>query len=149
MPYFVVVVVGMVGYDGIEFFFKFLDFAGCYFDVGCLSLGAAHGLVYHNSGVLEGEAFVFLAGYEEYGGHGGGHACADGGYVRVDELHCIVDAEAGVDGATGGVDVDGDVFGGVYRVEVEELCFEGVGCVVVDFCAEEDDAVHHQAGKDV
>ena len=39
----------------------------------------------------------------------------------------------------------GDVFSAVDGVKVEELCLESVGRIVVDGCAQEDDAVHHES----
>jgi len=41
--------------------------------------------------------------------------------------------------------IDADVFAAINAVEVEHLCLQHIGCVVVHLCAEEDDAVHHQA----
>ena len=139
----------VVGDNLVELFLEFQDLADGDFHVGGLSVGAAHGLVYHDAGVGERGAAAFLAGAEEDGGHGGGEAGADGGHLGLDELHGVVDAEAGIDGAAGGVEVDGDLAVGVHVLEEEELRLDDVGGVVVDGGAEEDDAVHHEAAEDV
>lgn len=148
-PNFVKVGMAMLSNNGIEFLFEFHNFTGRDFDVGSLALCTAEGLVDHDAAVGEGRTFAFLAGDEKNGGHRGGHACADGGNVALDELHGVVDAEAGVDAAAGTVDVDGDVLAGVGAVEVEELGLESVGGVVINLRAEEDDAVHHEAAEHV
>ena len=49
----------------------------------------------------------------------------------------------------GGVDVQGDVLGGILVREVEELCHEDVRDLVVDALTEEDDAILEEAGDDV
>ena len=38
----------------------------------------------------------------------------------------------------------GDILSGISGIEIQELSLERVGRVVIDLCAEEDDAVHHE-----
>ena len=125
------------------------DFAHGDLHVGGLTVGAAHGLVDHHAGMRQGAAASFLAGAEQHAGHRGGKAGADGAHLRLDILHGVVDAEAGVDGASRRVEVDLDILLGVHALEEEQLGLDDVGGVVVDGGAEEDDAVHHQAAEDV
>ena len=125
------------------------DLLGLDADVGGLSLGAAEGLVDHDAGVRKGEALALGAGGEEDGGHAGGLADAVGRDVAGDELHRVVDGEAGGDDAPGRVDVDGDVLLGVLRLEEEELGDDDARDVVVDRAAEDDDPVLEEAGVDV
>lgn len=55
-------------------------------------------------------------------------------------MHCVVDGEAGGDGAAGGVDVEVDGFSRVVGFEEEELGDDGGGDEFVDFAVEADDA---------
>ena len=110
-------------------------------------LDAAHRLMYHHAAVGECETLSLLAGHEEHGCHRSGHAGADGGYVAVDILHSVVDAETGVDRSARRIDVERDILIGIHRVEIEELCLDDVGALVAHLGAEEDDAVHHEAGE--
>jgi hypothetical protein len=57
----------------------------------------------------------------------------------LDVLHRVVDGQAGVDGAVGGVDVEGDVFVGVLGLEMQQLGDRQVGELVIDRAADEDD----------
>jgi hypothetical protein len=86
---------------------------------------------------------------EDEGAHRHGDAHARGGHVRLDELHRVVDREAGVHLAAGGVDVHRDVLVGVDRLEVQQLRDHEVGHLVVDRRADEDDALVEQARVDV
>ena len=69
--------------------------------------------------------------------------------LGLDELHRVVDREAGVDRAAGAVDVDRDVLVGVLGLEVQQLGDDQVGDRVVDRRAEEDDPLVEQAAVDV
>ena len=53
--------------------------------------------------------------------HRGGLADGDGGDVRLDELHGVVDGEPGGDDAAGRVDVEADIALRVFPLEEEEL----------------------------
>jgi len=67
----------------------------------------------------------------------------------LDELHRVVDREAGVDRAAGAVDVERDVLVGVVGLEMEQLGDRQVGELVVDRRAEEDDPLVEEARVDV
>ena len=95
----------------------------------------------HYAGIGEGFALARCSGAEEEGSHGGGHAEADRLDVAGDELHGVVDCQSGGDGSSGTVDVEGNVFGGVFVGEVEKLSNEDIGNFVIDALTEEDDAV--------
>ena len=88
--------------------------------------------------MLQRRALAFLTCHEQHRSHRSRHARTHRSHVGGDELH-----------GAGRVDVYRDVLARVYRVEVEQLRRERVGCIVVDFGAEEDDAVHHQAREHV
>src|SRR5207247_8120230 len=70
-------------------------------------------------------------------------------HVRLDELHGVVDGEAGVDVAARRVDVDRDVLVRILRLEMEKLRHDQVRDLVVDGRAEEDDPLVEQARVDV
>ncbi len=139
----------VLGDDFVELFLELDDLADGDFHVGSLSVGPTHRLVNHHAAVGKGGAHTFLAGTEQHAGHRGGKAGADGGNLGLDVLHGVVDTEAGIDGASGGVEVDLDIASAVDALEEEQLCLNDVGGVVVDGGAEEDDAIHHQAAEDV
>ena len=69
--------------------------------------------------------------------------------VGLDELHRVVDREAGVHAAARGVDVDADVLVRVLGLEVQQLRHDQVRDVLGHGRAEEDDALVQQAGVDV
>ena len=100
-------------------------------------------------GVRQHEALALGARGEEHRGHGGALADADGGHVALDEVHGVQNAEAGRDRAAGRVDVQGDVLVRIGGLQVQKLGHHGVGHVVVDLLAQEDDAVVEQAAVDV
>ena len=56
-------------------------------------------------------------------------------------LHGVVDGHADAAAAPGGVDIEGDVLGGILVGKVEQLGHEDVGDFVLDALVEEDDAV--------
>lgn len=87
----------------------------------------------------EGVSFPLCAAAEEQRAHGGGLPDADGCYGGRDVGHCVVDCEAGGDGAAGGVDVEGDGFGGGVGFEEEELGDYGGRDGFVDGTVEADD----------
>ena len=68
-------------------------------DIRRLSLGAAHRLVHVDGGVGQRVALALGAGAEQHGSHAGRHADADGGYLRADKLHGVVNGQAGADDA--------------------------------------------------
>ncbi len=67
----------------------------------------------------------------------------------LDELHGVVDREQRGDVATRAVDVEADVLVGVLVLEVEHLGAHGVGHVVVDRRAQEDDVLLEHPGEQV
>jgi len=69
------------------------------------------------------------------------HAVADGLHVGADVLHRVIDREARMQRAAGGVHVHGDILVGVVGLEVNELGDHQVRELVVDGLADEDDAL--------
>src|SRR5208337_3625290 len=119
-------------------------------DVGGLSAEAAHpGLMDEDAGVGQGKALLGRATGKEHGGDGSGLADAGGDHVRLDELHGVVDGEAGGDGAARGIDVQLNVFFRVFGLEEEHLGGGEVGDVVVNGRADKDDVFLEQPGIDI
>ena len=88
-------------------------------NVGGLALRSSEGLVDHDSRVGQGASLARRSGSEEEGSHGCCHAKADCGDIAGNVLHGVVNGHAGRDAASGTVDVEGNVFGGVLLSEVE------------------------------
>ena len=73
----------------------------------------------------------------------------NGDDVVGDPLHGVVDRHAGGDRSTWGVDVQVDVSVRVLGIEQEHLRAQGVGILVLDLRAKEDDPVAQQGLVDV
>ena len=118
-------------------------------DVGGLALEAARDLVDQDAAVRQREALAGRAAGQQQRAHR--HRDPDAGRLdlRLDELHRVVDREAGVDLAAGRVDVDRDVLVRVVGLEVDQLRDDEVRDLVVDRRADEDDALAQQARVDV
>lgn len=114
-----------------------------------LSLRPTERLVNHDARIGQGLALARRPRPEQKGAHGGGHAKADRLYIAGNELHGVVNGESRRDGSAGAVDVERNVLVGVFVGEVEELCDENVGDFVVDFGAEEEDAVFEETTDDI
>jgi hypothetical protein len=90
-----------------------------------------------------------VAGREQDGAHGGGHAEAGGGDEATHDVHRVEDRQAAGDHTARRVDVQHHLLVRILALEEEELGDDDVGDVVVDLGAEEDDAVLQQAAEDV
>ena len=86
---------GVVGYDGIQFFLELHYLSRLNLYVRSLALYASKRLVYHHAAMWQCRAFSLFACYEEHGSHRGCHAgtyCSNiGGY----ELHSVVYSQSG------------------------------------------------------
>ena len=137
------------GDNGVEFLLELQDLLGLNLDIGSLTLHTAQRLVDHHTAVRQCRALTLGAGDEQDGGHRGSHARTDRRHVARNELHGIVDAQSGCDAAARGVNIEGYILARIDGVEVQQLCLQGVGSIVVHLCAKEDDAVHHQTAVDI
>ena len=100
-------------------------------------------------GMRQRAALALLPGAQQHSAHGGGHARAHGGHVRLNQLHGVVDAKTGSYLPTGSVQVHGNVGLWICRCQEQQLCLDDVGHVVIDGNPQEDDAVHHEAAEHV
>ena len=92
-----------------------------------------------------GKALASRAAREKNRSHGSGLAEAVGRHVGLHKLHRVVDGETGRNRATRRVDVNVDVLRLIDSIGEQQLGHHGVGHVVVDCCADEDDSVFEQA----
>ena len=90
-------------------------------DVGRLALEAAARLMDQDPAVGQRHALARRAAGQQQRAHAHRHAEADRLHVGLDELHRVVDRQAGVDDAAGRVDVQRDVLVGVLALEVQQL----------------------------
>ena len=130
----------MFGQELVEFGFQLEQLFGVDFDIGSLAAQAAadQGLVNHHAAVGQGEAFAFGAGGKQERAHAGGLAEAQGGYVGLDEVHGVVDRHAGRNRAAGAVDVEENIFIGVFAFQKQQLRHHQIGSLVVYRTHQED-----------
>ena len=100
----------MVGEDAVETIFQSQDFLGLDADVAGGALGAAPRLMDHDAGVRQGEPLAGSAGGQQYRAHAGGLADAVGADIAAENLHGVVDCQAGSDRTARRSDVEIDVF---------------------------------------
>ncbi len=140
---------GVMGEDAVEAFFQVEHEADGAFDVGGGAAGATGDLVNHHVGVRQAEAFAFGACGEQHGTHRGANADAIGVHIAGHELHGVIDRQTCGDGATGGVDVDVNVFFRVLHLKEQKLGDDRISDVVIDAGADENDPVLEQTGVDI
>ncbi len=102
-----------------------------------------------NARVGQGKALALGAGQQQKCAHAGRLADAVGHHVVLDELHGVVDGQAGGDGAARRVDVKLNVLFRVFAGEEEHLRDDEIGHLVVDRRAKKDDVVAKQTGVNV
>lgn len=118
-------------------------------DVGGLPLSAPQGLVDHDPRVGEGAALPFGPGPEQKGAHAGRHAEAHGGHIAGDVLHGVVDRHTRRDGSTRGIDVEGDILGGILVGQVEQLRHQYIGHFVVHSLPQQQDPILQEAADNI
>ena len=79
----------------------------------------------------------------------GGQTHADGGDLRLNEVHGVKNRQAGVDLAAGRIDVERDILLGILALKMQQLGNDQVGADGVDLLAQKDDAVVEQARIDI
>src|SRR5581483_1314386 len=141
--------VRVVGEDLLQATLEIDRLASLDLDVGALALETAGHLVDQDLGIRQRRPFSLRARCEKLRAHRHGDADARRRDVRLDELHRVVDGEAGVDVAAGRVDVEVDVLVRVLGLEMDHLGDDEVRDLVVDRGAEEDDPHVEQPRVDV
>src|SRR5664280_1479970 len=89
------------------------------------------------AGVGIDQAATLRRGAQQDGSHGRGHSRHNDGDGRGQQLDRIVNCHARRDGATGCVDVKGDVLARIFRLKVQELLAHVLGRLVGDRAPEE------------
>lgn len=142
-------VAGVGDHDVVHLAFDAAQFFDMNLDLVCGSLHASQRLVDHDSCVGQCESFSFRASGQQHRAHRRGLADAVGGDVARDELHRVVDRQACGNTAAGAVDIQVNVGFGVVRLQEQHLGDQGIGDVIVNLLAEENDAVFEQAAVNV
>src|SRR3954468_1426253 len=140
---------GVVGVDLVDPLARLEDLPRVDLDVARLALEPGRRLVDQDAAVRQREALARRPAREQQRAHRHRDPAADRRHVRLDELHRVVDREAGVDRAARRVDVDRDVLVRVDGLEVQQLGDDEVRDLIVDRLAEEDDPLVEQAREDV
>ena len=71
---------------------------------------AAKRLVNHDLAVRKCKSFAFGSGRKKQGAHACSHAYTNRGYIRLDELHRIIDSHAGCNGTARRVNIQVNIF---------------------------------------
>ena len=133
----------MIGYNGIEFFFKFLYLPCRNLYIRSLTLCASHRLMYHNPGMFQSKTFSLCPCNQQYSAHRGGHTCTDRRNITAYELHGIVDTQPGIYRPSGSIEINRYIFTRVGRIEIKQLCFYNIRCIIIDRSSQKDYTVHH------
>lgn len=139
----------VLGKDAVQFFAQAEDLSRMDLDLGRLSLYAAQRLVDHDIRMREGIAFALRTSGQKDSRHAGTGSDTDGGDVRTDILHRIIDRKAGGHDAAGAVDVKVDIFGRVFGFQEEKLCNDDIGHMVFNLAVKEYDAVLQKSGINI
>jgi len=118
--------------------------------VACPPRAAHPRLVDQYAGIRQGKALLRRTPGEKHGGDGCSLAHAGGDHVRLDELHRVIDGEAGGDRAAWRIDVQLNVFfSGSSACRKSILRGGQIGNVVINRCADKDDVLFQEARIDV
>ena len=140
---------GVMSEDFVQTLLGAKDFLSLNADIGGLALGAAEGLMDHDPRVGQAVPFAFGARGEKDSSHAGGLADAVGVHLAGDVLHGVVDRQPCGDIATRGVNIDADVFLGVFHLKEKKLGDNRVRHGVIDRRPDENDPILEKTGIDV
>src|SRR5258708_36066486 len=135
--------------DLIKFFSQLLDLVDRDLDVRGLSADRATGLVHHDTAVFQGRTLTFGACAHQYLSHRGCHPDTDGGYIRGDILHGIINPQAGVYAAPGAIDIHLNIPVPIRTVQEQQLGGDDIGHLIVDRVSQENNTIHHQPAVNV
>ena len=103
----------------------------------------------HDLRIRQGQTLALGAGREQERPHRCSQADANGGNIRLNVLHGIIDGETCGHAAAGAVDIKLNVLIGILCFEIQQLRHNQAGCRIIDLLGQHDDAVIEQAGKNV
>src|SRR6185437_4098560 len=89
------------------------------------------------------------ASHQQERTHAAGLTDAHGADIRLDELHGVVDRQAGGDRPAGTVDVEVDVLVRILRLQEQHLRHDQIGDLVIDLADQKDHPFLQQARVDV
>jgi hypothetical protein len=102
------------------------------FNVGRRALAAARRLVNHDARVRQRVAFAFRAGRQQERSHARCESRTKRRYLRLDELHRVVDRKPVVNGPAWRIDIKKDVLVGVLGFQKQHLRDDQAGGLIVD-----------------
>ena len=102
-----------------------------------------------NARVGQRKPLALGSGQKQKRTHAGGLADAIGHHIVLDELHGVVDGQAGGDGAARRVDVERDVLFRIFALEKEHLGDDKIGDLIVDGGTKKDNVIAQQTGINV
>src|SRR5512136_1242123 len=137
------------GEDLVELMFEAQHLPGLDFHVRRLAREPAHRLVDQDPGVRKRVSLSLLTRSQEDGRHAGSLPHAIGRNRSLDVLHGVVDRKPRTHESPRGVDVEMDLLVGVFRFQVQKLCDDEVGHIVVDGNPQKDNPVFQEPGVDV
>ena len=129
----------------VKFLFYFEQLFGLYFNVGSLTLRTAKHLVNHNFTVGQCVTLTFGAAAQQKRAHTCRKPDTNRRNVAANVVHRVVNGKSCRHAAAGAVDVQRNIFGGVFAFKIDKLRNDKVCNVVVDFAAEENYSVLKQA----
>src|SRR5471032_1604339 len=121
----------MFGHQRVETLTNKEDFLGMDFDVRYLALETAQWLVNHHARVRQAVTLALSTSGQQESTHAARLTDTGGRYVRLDELHGVVDRHASCYRTARGVDVEMDVLVRVFRFKEQQLRTDQVGHVVL------------------
>src|SRR3989442_14701123 len=119
------------------------QFAGPDFDIAGLSFDTAERLVNNHRRVWQTEALALGASRHQDRGNPHSRSYTDSRDVWLEPLHSVIDAETYIETTPGtrGVDINVNILGCVFTLEVEQHSHVGVSGQVVDSRSNENDAI--------
>ena len=103
----------------------------------------------HDLRIRQGQTLALGAGREQERAHRCSQTDTNGGNIRLNVLHGVIDGEACGHAAAGAVDIKLDVLIGILCFEIQQLRHDQAGGCIIDLLGQHDDAVIEQAGKNV
>ena len=133
----------------IELLFQEQNFISLNTNIAGLTAGTTKGLVDHDSGMAQAAALSFRSGTEQKCPHAGCQTNTDSVHIRLDVLHGVKDAQAVVNGATRRIDIEVNVFLGIFRFKEEQLSNNAVRRFTGHRLTQKDDPLPQQPGINV
>ena len=118
-------------------------------DIRCLPSCAAAGLMDHDLCIGQSISLALCAACQKKCAHACRHADTDGGYIRLDILHGIINCHACRYRTAGAVDVEVDVLIGILRRQKQQLCHNQTCGYIVDLFPQKNDSVLQQSGINI